>query len=67
MDGWNLDENNLVNDNKLQHRKSIMPKVFLQGLTYNVRYTFSVGWHYTGGVQLVMSITNIIGDTKYRM
>ena len=48
----------------MQHCKSIMPKKFLQGLTYNVRFTFGVSENYMGGLQLILSKINRIGDTK---
>jgi hypothetical protein len=33
-------------------------------MTNNVRFIFSVGGHYIGGLQLALSNTNMIGDTK---
>ena len=51
MDDWNLDENLLSKWHYLQHCKSKMPDLFLQGMTNNVRFTLSVGWHYVGGLR----------------
>ena len=42
------------------------PIIFLPGMTNNARFTFSVGDTHTHGWQLVLSKTNIIGDTKYK-
>ena len=36
-------------------------------MTNNFRLTFSVGGHYTGGLQLVLSKTKRVGDTKYNI
>ena len=38
-------------------------QICLQGMTNNVRFTFSVS-DYMGGLQLVLSKTNRVGDTK---
>ena len=40
-------------------------KMFLQGMKKNHAFQFSVGDTYTGTLQLVLSKTNRIGNTKY--
>ena len=62
---WNLNETtthicyNICNIVKLQ-----CPIVFLQGMRNSVRFTVNVG-DSTDGLQLVLSKTNRIGNTKY--
>jgi hypothetical protein len=43
MDDWNLNEKPLVKWQQLQHCKSTIPQMFLQGMTNNIGSTFSVG------------------------
>lgn len=37
------------------------------GMTKNVRFTISVGDHYMGGLEVVMSKTNRIGDIEHNI
>ena len=43
MDDWKLDEKSFDKWQEFQHCKSIIPAKKLQGMTNNVRLTFSVG------------------------
>ena len=44
MDDWNVDANQLVSGEyrSLQHFLSLIPRLFFQGMTYNVGLAFSV-------------------------
>jgi hypothetical protein len=55
----------LASDRKLQHCTSILPKFSIQGMTNNVRFTFSVGDTIRTVSKWVLSKTNRIGDTTY--
>ena len=43
VDDWNLDDKSLSKQRNLQHFKSTMPKILLQGMTNTIGLTFSVG------------------------
>ena len=59
-----MDENPLGKWQQLQHCKSIIPHKFFQEMRNNVGLTFSVSELYRD-LQLVLSKTIRIGDTKY--
>jgi hypothetical protein len=45
----------------------MMLKFSIQGMTNNVKLTFSYDDTYTGGLQIGLSERNRIGDTKYNI
>ena len=63
---WNLDEKSHSKWQYSQHCRFIMPTFLLQGMTNNVRLTFSVGCLHCA-LQLVFSKTIRIVDTKYHV